>query len=105
MALPGVRKVLRAARRAAGVPAAERGLVLLYHRVARMDPDPWDLCVSPQHFEAQLRVLRKLGTCIHLRDLSATLAERRSRRPVFSITFDDGYADNATAAAQDILRS
>lgn len=26
-----------------------RGLILMYHRVANQDVDPWAMCVSPQH--------------------------------------------------------
>jgi peptidoglycan/xylan/chitin deacetylase (PgdA/CDA1 family) len=52
-----------------------RPLVLMYHRVNTLRPDPWTTSVSPAHFVEHMEMLRAL-----------------SIRPV--ITFDDGYADN-----------
>ncbi len=50
-------------------------LVLMYHRINTLRPDPWTACVSPQHFAEHLEVIARLPV-----------------RTV--ITFDDGYADN-----------
>ena len=75
-----------------------RSLVLLYHRVAEAQTDPWDLCVSPAHFEEHLEVLRKFK-----RTRLDQIAPRRWR-PSVSITFDDGYADNLHAAARLLKR-
>lgn len=36
-----------------------RALILMYHRVADVDLDPWSLCVTPQHFAEHLEVLQK----------------------------------------------
>ena len=35
-----------------------RGLILMYHRVADADLDPWGLSVSPAHFAEQLDIGR-----------------------------------------------
>src|SRR5262249_25579486 len=71
-----------------------RGLILLYHRVAEVQSDPWLLSVTPGHFAEQLTVLRKLGRPTRLRHLAQSLREgTRLYRPLV-ITFDDGYADN-----------
>jgi peptidoglycan/xylan/chitin deacetylase (PgdA/CDA1 family) len=69
-------------------------LILLYHRVAEVDMDPWCLCVSPKHFAEHLEVIRKYGNAIGLGQLVQALqAGKLSGRSVV-ITFDDGYADN-----------
>ena len=69
-------------------------IILLYHRVAELDPDPFDLAVHPDNFAAHLEHLQRLG-------VSAPLSEMLSQGSDtgVAITFDDGYADNATVAA------
>jgi len=74
------------------------GLVLNYHRVAAPSgPDLWRLKVSPARFRQQLEVLRAATDVVPLAELDARATTRRDR-PVVAITFDDGYADNLTAA-------
>jgi peptidoglycan/xylan/chitin deacetylase (PgdA/CDA1 family) len=76
--------------------------VLMYHRVDPIVPRDAvgrDLTVEPAAFEAQLRFLREH----RIRTLTATqLADELARggRPndAVVLTFDDGYADNATVA-------
>ena len=68
------------------------GLILLYHRVAEVQSDPWSLSVTPRHFAEQLEVLRKVGRPVRLCHLVKNLGEGKSRPLV--VTFDDGYADN-----------
>ncbi len=72
--------------------------ILLYHRVAKMESDPWSLCVTPEHFAEHLEVLRK---CCLIK-----LSQARSSGGIFdraygrvAVTFDDGYADNIAQAA------
>lgn len=73
---------------------APKALILLYHRVANLDSDPWSLCVNLQHFAEHLEVLQKHTRPMQLQQLSQTLQDGKpSHRPVV-ITFDDGYADN-----------
>ncbi len=70
------------------------GLILLYHRIAEVDSDPWSLCVSPSHFADHLEVLRRYGRAIQLQHLTQTLSDGKHPSRKFIITFDDGYADN-----------
>jgi peptidoglycan/xylan/chitin deacetylase (PgdA/CDA1 family) len=75
-----------------------RGLVLLYHRVAELDSDPWALATTPAHFAEHLEVLRSLAHVVPLRDLTDAAARRKLRHGSVAITFDDGYADNLHVA-------
>jgi len=70
-------------------------LILMYHRVAIADSDPLELCVAPERFEKQLELLRSVSRIVPLREITRA----RSNGPTVAITFDDGYADNALAAA------
>ena len=70
--------------------------VLAYHSIGTPLIDPWDLSVAPGHFDQQLGVLTSCG---HIEALDVALdlspaARVARRRPVFALTFDDGYVDN-----------
>jgi peptidoglycan/xylan/chitin deacetylase (PgdA/CDA1 family) len=75
-----------------------QAVVLLYHRVADLDIDPWSLAVTPEHFAQHLEVLRRYTTPVPLRDLVRQLRTGRIRRGSVAITFDDGYHDNLQTA-------
>jgi hypothetical protein len=75
------------------VPQLERastghGLILMYHRVANLDSDPWGLSVSPQHFDEQLAILNRLTQPTRLKELSSALSSGDSTKPPVAITFD-----------------
>lgn len=67
-------------------------VILMYHRVADVAHDPFELAVHPDNFSAHVEHLSRLKRSVPLgdvRELAGTVA----------VTFDDGYADNATVAA------
>jgi len=66
----------------------------MYHRVAEVQCDPWQLAVRPDHFEEQLLVLRRKFKVIPLQELVRQLHRRSVQRGSVCITFDDGYRDN-----------
>ncbi len=77
-------------------------LVVMYHRVisdAKEDPFHLGMCVSRRHFCEQIAFLSSYFEPISLAEGAQRL---RDGRPMparsVSITFDDGYADNATMA-------
>ena len=73
-------------------------LILMYHRVANVEVDPWSLCVTPQHFSEHLEVLQKFSCTLRLDQLTHTLRLGKIPRRSVVITFDDGYADNLHTA-------
>lgn len=85
-----IRSLYRAVRRR----PKPHAVVLMYHRVAECDIDPWNLCVSPQRFAGQLEALKRSYSIVPLRELTRTVA----RQGAIAITFDDGYADNLHGA-------
>lgn len=81
-----------------------RPMVLMYHRIANADYDPWGLAVSPAHFDQQLAELRREREVMSLVEFGRLLAARRLPKRATAITFDDGYVCNARVAAP-ILRA
>ena len=70
----------------------------MYHRVARVAHDPWQLAVWPERFTEQIEALMQLRRVVPLRWLAAELAQGRIPKKVAAVTFDDGYADILTEA-------
>ncbi len=71
-----------------------RGLILMYHRIAEPDLDPWGLSVSPRHFAEHLEVIKKYFHPLSMRELVAHLQQGKVPNRSIVVTFDDGYADN-----------
>ena len=92
-----VRVAKRIARRIIGWPIVGRS-ILIYHRVAKVDFDPWNLAVTPDEFERQLTRLRR-KTVLPLREFARLHIQKKLPRNAIAITFDDGYACNALVAA------
>ncbi|MFQ4139742.1 polysaccharide deacetylase family protein [Nodosilinea sp. PGN35] len=71
-----------------------KAAILMYHRIADSDLDPWRLSVSPQHFAEHLEVVCQWAQPLSLQQLAA--AQRAGNVPprAVAITFDDGYANN-----------
>ncbi|MBD2362795.1 polysaccharide deacetylase family protein [Anabaena minutissima FACHB-250] len=69
-------------------------LILMYHRVAEVNSDPWSLCVTPKHFTEHLEILREYGYPLHLQQLTKRLGDRQYINRSIVVTFDDGYVDN-----------
>jgi peptidoglycan/xylan/chitin deacetylase (PgdA/CDA1 family) len=80
-----------------------RGVVLLYHRVAQLDPDPARLCTAPDVFRAHMEYVARRCEPMTLDALVEAVARNDIPRHAVAITFDDGYAD--ALRASDIVRS
>ncbi|SNS90140.1 Polysaccharide deacetylase [Geodermatophilus saharensis] len=69
-------------------------VILMYHRVADIPHDPFELAVHPDRFAAHVEHLSSLRRTVPVEDVTA-----RHSAGGIAVTFDDGYADNATVAA------
>jgi peptidoglycan/xylan/chitin deacetylase (PgdA/CDA1 family) len=70
----------------------------MYHRVAEESHDPWDLCVTPEHFAQQMSVLQRTTDCLDLSVLCERRWPHRFDKVRLAVTFDDGYRDNIVYA-------
>jgi peptidoglycan/xylan/chitin deacetylase (PgdA/CDA1 family) len=85
-------------------PGSGCPVVLMYHRVAALRSDPWGLAVAPATFEKQLKLLARHRTVLPLAELIALARSGTAPRNAVAISFDDGYADNFTAALPLLAR-
>lgn len=69
-------------------------ITLIYHRVEKVDTNPWGICVSPQNFEQQVCFLKENFNVISVDELEVGMVSGSSVENSVCITFDDGYADN-----------
>ena len=76
----------------------KKAMILVYHRIAEADVDPWALNVSPAHFAQHLQVLKTIGNPVSLQQLIAAKSDDELPPQPVCVTFDDGYADNLHAA-------
>jgi peptidoglycan/xylan/chitin deacetylase (PgdA/CDA1 family) len=90
---PALRRLRRAARRLRS-RIGRKALILVYHRIAEVSPDPWRLAVTPRHFAEHLEVLGRYARPLRLEQLVETLRQGTCPRRGAVVTFDDGYADN-----------
>lgn len=76
-------------------------LILFYHRIADSHPNAWTL--SWEAFQRQVRWIRDRFALVSLADAQRRIREGRNERPVVSLTFDDGYAENCERALPWLL--
>ena len=66
----------------------------MYHRIAEVKADPWQLAVAPNRFEEQLSVLRHLREPLTMTEFVNGLERGELPANAVAVTFDDGYVDN-----------
>jgi peptidoglycan/xylan/chitin deacetylase (PgdA/CDA1 family) len=93
MRIPGL-KFLRKSTRHLLDRVFPGGIILMYHRVAESECDPWGNCVSPGYFKEQLEVINRLARTFRLGDMTDSLARGKTPGHGIALTFDDGYVDN-----------
>lgn len=85
---------LRALKKRMRRRAGPQPVILMYHRIASLDHDPWGLAVSPEHFAEQLGYLREYRRPIAMDAFVAALDAGELPPDAVAVTFDDGYIDN-----------
>src|SRR6516162_10003870 len=72
--------------------------ILMYHRIATPDVDPWGLSVSPERLAEQVQALRTHRTMLSMDAFVGRLRSRDLPHDAVALTFDDGYSDNLRQA-------
>lgn len=70
----------------------------MYHRVATLKSDVWDIAVSPENFEMHLKVLKSRCNVLSIDELVNNINKGKITKNTVAITFDDGYVDNYNVA-------
>lgn len=99
----GIRRVARRVV-AALKPRRPRPAILMYHRVAALSRDPWDLAVHPDLFAAQMAWLRAHRTPMPMDELVDRAQAGTLPASAVGITFDDGYLDNLVNAKPALVQ-
>ena len=76
--------------------------ILYYHRVADIDSNPWT--ISCDDFRRQIEWLQSRFEIVSLDVARQRILGGHNRVPTLSLTFDDGYADNATFALPLLIK-
>jgi peptidoglycan/xylan/chitin deacetylase (PgdA/CDA1 family) len=92
MRVPGVKMVKKLGRQARS-RLTDHALILGYHRVAETPEDPYNICVSPDHFAEHLEVLLYERRPTSLANLVENLKSGQLTKQAVILTFDDGYSD------------
>lgn len=78
--------------------------ILIYHRVLPSTDELWPAEVTAESFDAQLAALKQVFNILPLGEAVARLKAASLPPRAACITFDDGYADNASIALPILLR-
>jgi peptidoglycan/xylan/chitin deacetylase (PgdA/CDA1 family) len=70
----------------------------MYHRIADLETDPWQLGVNHENFEEQLEALKSKFHVVSVSELDRQLSERKIVNNSIALTFDDTYTDNYSLA-------
>ena len=75
-----------------------KAIALMYHRIADIAVDPWQIAVSSINFEQHLQVLKKRYKVISVNQLINQIGTKSISSNNICLTFDDGYRDNYLTA-------
>jgi peptidoglycan/xylan/chitin deacetylase (PgdA/CDA1 family) len=79
--------------------SAGRGVILLYHRIAVAEYDPFGLCLPPDEFRFQIGYVRQHCQPMSLEALTHAVRSGSVPDRAVAVTLDDAYVDNLTVAS------
>ncbi len=97
-------KTLRRLGRWAHSRVRPSAIVLGYHRVAEVETDVFEQCVSPRNFDEQMEVVRRVANPLPLEELVERITAGELPPRAVALTFDDAYADLADHAVPGLRR-
>ena len=68
-----------------------RAVVLMYHRIAEPQMDPWQLAVTRENFREHLKILASTVKVVSTDQLIQNIQNKTLDTDCFCITSDDGY--------------
>lgn len=74
--------------------------ILMYHRVAALNPDVHQLCIAPESFREHMNEVSRGYHAMALLDLVNALASGNVPPRAVAVTFDDGCIDNLGIASE-----
>lgn len=81
-----------------------RPVILMYHRVALVQHDPWGLAVDPERFEEQIAYAKQHRSPMSVDEFVERLRTKTLPANAVALTFDDGYCDNLINARPVLAR-
>lgn len=70
----------------------------MYHRIGDLKTDPWQLAVSPENFNSQIKIIKENFKTLSINELVKQLNKNVIDTDSICITFDDAYIDNYLVA-------
>lgn len=98
-----LRRLLRRVRRQFKAETP-RPAILLYHRIAALAHDPWELAVTPENFEEHIKLLAQQRIPMFVDEMVARLQKGTLPSKAVAVTFDDAYLDNLVNAKPILAR-
>jgi peptidoglycan/xylan/chitin deacetylase (PgdA/CDA1 family) len=86
-----------------GTSPAGGAAILVYHSVADLERDPYASAVSPAAFRAQMEIVARWFAPRSLKEVSEGLGGGTLTDRSVAVTFDDGYANNLSAALPSLI--
>lgn len=82
-----------------------RAVILLYHRVAVAERDPFEMCVPPEVFDFQMQYIKDRCRPLPLEAVVHAAAAGSIPNRAVAVTLDDAYHDNLTDASPVLVNA